>query len=172
MTFARQPTDTEAGLERAGLRVSVSAEGLRPNARARLVNLLLAKAAFDLLFVCALAAAFYYAAFRPTLRGSLDHADAESVRGWVVDKSEPSRRVEVQLYLDGQLAGAGLADRPRPDVSARGLAEDDRHGFVFELGTLPPGEHEARVYALHTSAAGRRRTLQQIGGAIRFESRQ
>jgi len=183
---ARQLNDTEAGPERPGLRVSVSehagegrahglshpAPGLTPTARGRLVNVLLAKAAVDLLFVCALAVGFYYAAFRPTFQGSLDHADAESVRGWVVDKTDPGRRVEVHLYLDGRLAAAAAADAPRPDVLARGLAADERHGFVFLLDPPPPpGEHEARVYAVHASNEGRRRTLQQIGNTMKFVAR-
>jgi hypothetical protein len=144
---------------------------LGPPARRRLTNVLLAKAAVDLLFVCALVAGFYYAAFRPSFRGSLDHADASGVRGWVVDKSEPGRRVEVQLYLDGRFAAAAEASAPRPDVAAKGFAPDERHGFDFRLGPLPPGEHEARVYAVHASA-GRRRTLQQIGNAAKFVTRE
>jgi hypothetical protein len=169
---ARKLTDTEAGTDTPGLRVSVSDElaAPRPDARRRLSNLLLAKATFDLLFVCALAASFYYAAFRPSFRGALDHADATSVRGWVVDKRDPARRVEVHLYVDGRFALAGRADAPRPDVQARGYAADTHHGFVLRLAPLPPGEHEARVYAAHESAAGRRRTLQQIGDALRFKT--
>lgn len=176
---ARKPEDTGAGTQEPGPRVAVSGGGgaggaglLSPRARRRLVNLLLAKAAVDLLFVCALAAGSHYAAFRPSFRGSLDRADAEGVRGWVLDRAEPGRRVEVQLYLDGRLAASAEASEPRPDVAARGYARDDRHGFVFRLGALPPGEHEARVYAVHASAGGRRRTLQQIGHAARFVVRE
>lgn len=172
---ARGLNDTGAGPQEPGPRVSVSghdeggrAPTLSAPSRRRLVNLLLAKAAVDLLFVCALAAGFYYAAFRPSFRGSLDHADARSVRGWVLDKSEPGRRVEVQLYLDGRPAAAAEASAPRPDVAAKGYAPDDRHGFVFLLGPQPPGVHEARVYAVHASAGGRRRTLQQVGDPIKF----
>ena len=167
----REPTDTEAGDETPGLRVSVSARGdtraaaLGPDARRRLVNLLLGKAALDLLFVCALAAGFHYAAFRPSFRGALDHADARSVRGWVVDRSEPGRRVEVQLYLDGRFVASAVADRPR-----EGSAQEGGHGFVFRLDPPPPGEHEARVYALHAPAEGRRHTLQQLGSPVRFVS--
>jgi hypothetical protein len=176
---ARGVNDTGAGPQAPGPRVSVPGRGgdgrgqtLPAGARGRLVNVLLAKAAVDLLFVCALAAGFHYAAFRPSFRGSLDHADAHSVRGWVLDKSEPGRRVEVQLYLDGRLAASAEASEPRPDVAAKGYAPDERHGFVFALGALTPGEHEARVYAVHASDGGRRRTLQQIGGAMKFSVRE
>jgi len=172
---ARRRRDAGAGTEEPGPRVFVSgrggadaARGLSSRARRLLVNLLLAKAAVDLLFVCALAAGSHYAAFRPSFRGSLDHADAGSVRGWVMDRAEPNRRVEVQLYLDGRLAASAEASEPRPDVAARGYAPDDRHGFDFRLEPLAPGEHEARVYAVHASAGGRRRTLQQIGPAMKF----
>ena len=172
---ARKQKDTGAGAEEPGPRVSVAGHGegarapaLTHRARRRLVNLLLAKAAVDLLFVCALAAGFYYAAFRPSFRGSLDHADARSVRGWVMDKAEPERRVEVQLYLDGRLAASAEASEPRPDVAASGLAPGAGYGFVFPLGPQAPGEHEARVYAVHVSGGGRRRTLQQIGPTRRF----
>lgn len=181
----REQTRTEAGSDKPGLRVSVSGhaggdaaerlpdeETLPPRARRRLVNLLLGKAAFDLLFACALAAGFHYAAFRPSFRGALDYADARSVRGWVVDKSEPGRRVEVQLYLNGRFAAASTADTPRPDVAAEGFAPDERHGFVFDLEAPPPGRYEARVYAVRESAAGRRRTLQQIGHAAGFVVRE
>lgn len=163
----REQTDTEAGPVEPGLRVSVSGASPPPGARRRLVNLLLGKAALDLLFVCALAAGFHYAAFRPSFRGALDQADARGVRGWVVDKAEPGGRVEVQLYLNGRFAAAAEATEPRPDVAAAGLAPDERHGFVFRLDP-PPGEYEARVYAVRESSAGRRRTLQQIGHAARF----
>ena len=139
--------------------------------RARLTRLLLAKLTLDLLFVAALAVYTHAVAFRPFYSGSLDYADSQSVRGWVVDRSEPAAAVEVQLYVDGSFTASGVADEPRPDVSEKGFAEDERHGFVFNLGRMKAGEHEARVYAVHASRAGARRTLQQIGGALRFTSR-
>lgn len=171
MTGAREPTDTEAGFHGAGLRVPFSGgrsegpAGLRPSARRRLVRLLVLKAAADLLLVCALAAGFYYASLRHTLRGALEHADAGVVRGWVLDESRPDRRVEVQLYLDGRFVASTLADRTRESSD-----NDGGRGFVFRLGPQPPGEHEARVYALHAPAEGRRHTLQQLGRPFRFVS--
>jgi hypothetical protein len=130
--------------------------------------LLLAKLTLDLLFVASLAVYSHAVAFKPFYSGSLDYADGRSVRGWVVDRAEPGRAVEVQLYIDGRFFAAGVADQPRPDVSEKGYASDERHGFVFDFERDLYGEHEARVYALHTSRGETRRTLQQIGGPIRF----
>jgi hypothetical protein len=136
--------------------------------RALLTRLLFAKLTLDLIFVAALAVYTHAVAFHPFYSGSLDYADSKSVRGWVVDRSEPGAAVEVQLYVDGSFAAASLADEPRPDVSEKGFARDERHGFVFNLGTVRAGDHEARVYAVHASRGETRRTLQQIGGALRF----
>jgi hypothetical protein len=139
--------------------------------RARLTKLLLAKLTLDLVFVAALAVYTHAVAFHPFYSGSLDYADSRSVRGWVVDRAEPASAVEVQLYIDGRFAAAALADAPRPDVVEKGFAQDERHGFDFRAGPVQAGEHEARVYAVHVSRAGARRTLQQIGGSLRFTSR-
>jgi hypothetical protein len=139
-----------------------------PRARRRLAQLLVGKSVLETLLVATLAVAFYTDAFHPGFRGSLDLANAQSIEGWVVDASRPESRVEVQLYLDGRFAAGGLADEPRPDVLAAGRAADDRHGFRFRVNVTEPGEHEARVYAVHASDGGARRTLQQIGRPLRF----
>ena len=144
------------------------AASLTPAAREHLTHLLLGKLAFEVLFVVALAAAFHYVTFNPYFRGALDRADAFEVSGWAVDDSDPDARVEVQLYLDGRFTAAGVADHPRPDVRDAGRARDERHGFSFETPPLAPGEHEARVYAVHASGGGTRRVLRQIGHAPRF----
>jgi hypothetical protein len=160
--------NTETRAAGPGLRVPFNArEEARPR-RARLTKLLLAKLTLDLAFVAALAVYTHAVAFRPFYSGSLDYADGRSVRGWVVDRSEPERAVEVQLYIDGRFVAAGSADQPRPDVYEKGFAQDESHGFVLRLESLTQGEHEARVYAAHASRGGARRTLQQIGGALRF----
>jgi hypothetical protein len=178
----REGTET-VGSKEPGLRVPFNAAGDATAARessfvsdesrarlrrARLTKLLLAKLTLDLAFVAALAVYTHAVAFRPFYSGSLDYADGQSVRGWVVDRAEPGRAVEVQLYVDGRFVASGLADQPRPDVYEKGFARDERHGFVFNLGASPPGEHEARVYAVHASRADLRRTLQQVGPTLRF----
>src|SRR5205085_8729612 len=141
---------------------------LGERARARLTQLLVGKSILEALFVSALAVAFIHQAFNPFFRGSVDSAEHGVVVGWVVDVSQPAARVEVQLYIDGHFAGRGRADQRRPDVLAAGRAADEFHGFNLKLPPLPPGAHEARVYALHTSGGGRRVTLQQMDKVARF----
>ena len=167
---APEQTDTETEGRGAGLRVPFPAHAatLGTAARRRLATLLLAKLTLDLLFIGALAVYAHSVAFHPFFSGSLDSAGASGVRGWVVDRASAGEAVEVQLYVDGRFVADALADQPRPDVSAKGFAPDERHGFVFMLAPLPAGTHEARVYAVHASRAGARRTLQQIGSAYRF----
>jgi hypothetical protein len=53
-------------------------------------------------------------------------------------------------------------------VYAANRAGDEWHGFVFPTPKLSSGEHEARVYAVHSNGAGSRRTLQLIGKPFRF----
>jgi hypothetical protein len=139
-----------------------------PEARKRLTNYLIVKSIIEILFVGALAIGFYLTAFAPFFRGALDTADARNIAGWVVNQAEPQGHVEVQLYIDGQFAGDSRADVARPDVKAAGRALDERHGFVFDTPPLANGEHEARVYAVHESGQGQRRTLQLIGKPLHF----
>jgi len=136
----------------------------------RLSRALIAKSLAEALFVAALFVAFSYAYFHPRLRGVVDVADTRSVEGWAVDEAEPGRQVDVQLFIDGRFVAQARADRPRPDVLAAGRAASAAHGFRFETPPLPAREadYEARVYALHAAGDGERRTLNQIGKALRF----
>lgn len=167
---ALERTDTETEGTGPGLRVPFSAPagGLAPLARRRLTTLVIAKLTLDLIFVASLAVYSHAVAFNPFFTGSLDYADGHSVRGWVVDRAHSDTAVEVQLYVDGHFVAAGIANEPRPDVSAKGFAPDEMHGFVFRLDPELYGEHVARVYAVHSSRNGARRTLQQIGKPLSF----
>lgn len=140
----------------------------RPIEVSRLTNFLIAKSIFETLFVGALAVVFYLTTFNPFFRGALDEATPRHIYGWAVDEASPSRRVEVQLYIDNQFAGTTTAHLPRPDVLAAGRAEDELHGFSFQTPALKPGEHEARVYAVFAGSDEARRTLHQIGYARKF----
>ncbi|HKQ99758.1 MAG TPA: hypothetical protein VJT09_03745 [Pyrinomonadaceae bacterium] len=143
-------------------------KAVAPRSRARLINFLVGKSILEALFVGVLAIAFYLTAFTPFFRGSLDLADAHSVAGWAVNQADPQSHVEVQLYIDARFAGNGMANVSRPDVQAAGRAADENHGFVFETPPLAEGQHEARVYAVHASNEGQRRTLQLIGKPLTF----
>jgi hypothetical protein len=139
-----------------------------PEGRARLAHFLIGKALAETLLVSTLAVGFYLTAFTPFFRGSLDAADARQIAGWAVNHNDPQARVEVQLYIDGRFVAHRAADAPRPDVLAAGRAADERHGFAFDTPQLPAGQHEARVYAVHASGEGRRRTLQLVDKPLTF----
>ncbi len=138
------------------------------SSKSKLGNLLIAKSMAEALLITAVSVGFYFVTTNPYLRGVLDYADGRTVAGWAVDEAQPAARVEVQLYIDGIFVADQVAGEFRPDLRAAKRAGDDWHGFVFEVPPIPPGEHEARVYAAHTSAAGARRTLQLIGKPLRF----
>jgi len=131
---------------------------------------LIGKSILEALFVAALAVVFYVTAFNTNFRGWSEMGE-DRVAGWVVDESAPYSRVEVQLYVDDRFVTNGTANVSRPDVAAAGRARDEWHGFQFELPPLlAAGEHVARVYAVHESGGGVRRTLQVIGKPVRFVS--
>ena len=134
--------------------------------KSKLRHLLIAKSMAEALLITAVSVGFYFVTTNPYLRGVLDYADNQTVAGWAVDQGQPAARVEVQLYIDGIFVGDQAAAEFRPDLREAKRAEDDWHGFVFKLPPIPPGEHEARVYAAHDG--GSRRTLQLIGKPLRF----
>ncbi len=153
--------------------VRVQATRVRPRAllseqaRTRLAHLLIGKSIVESLFIAALVVIFIQHTFKPSFRGSLDHADGHMVAGWVIDVSAPATRVEVQLYIDGHFAVRGQANQQRADVRAAGRALDEFHGYSLLPPPLPPGEHEARVYAAQTARGGRI-MLQQVDKSLRF----
>ena len=136
--------------------------------RAGLANLLIGKSIAEALLVTTVAAGFYLSTTSPSLRGWLDHADAQTISGWATDDSNPGRRVEVQLFIDDQFIEQRSAAEFRPDVRLAGRSGDDWHGFIFKTPPLSPGEHQATVYLLHRGASPARRTLQIVGKPLRF----
>jgi hypothetical protein len=138
--------------------------------KSKLGHLLIAKSMAEALLITAVSVGFYFVTTNPFLRGVLDYADNQTVAGWAVDEGQPAARVEVQLFIDGIFVGDQAAAEFRPDLREAKRAEDDWHGFVFKLPPIPPGEHEARVYAVHPGGGGARRTLQLIGKPLRFRA--
>jgi len=136
----------------------------------KLANLLIAKSILETIFVGTLAVVTWVKLFPPRFHGWGEAVTASrSIAGWAVDDSDPWRRVEVQLFVDGKFMGTQLAQSSRPDVVAAGWAKDEWHGYQFVVTGLSEGMHEARVYALHRS--GERYTLQLLGNPITFEER-
>ena len=134
----------------------------------QLVNVLIAKSVLDTLLVGTIAVVVYLNAFPPTFHGWGEAVSRDrSITGWVVNDAEPWQRVEVQLFIDGKLAGAQAAQLSRPDVASAGWSKDEWHGYSFIVSELNAGRHEARVYAVH--ASGTRYTLQMLGDPITFE---
>lgn len=134
----------------------------------RITRCLILKSIADVVIVGVFAVGFYYSAFNQNFRGWFDEAGKQGMTGWVVDRSHPDERVEVQLYIDDHFVESRAADYPRPDLVTSGMSNDERHGFSFSAPQLAAGEHEARVYAVHSSGRGERRALQMIGRPIKF----
>ena len=139
--------------------------------RSQLVNLLIGISILETIFVGALAVVVWTRAFPPTFHGWGEaFSDPPAVAGWAVNNAAPWERVEVHLFVDDKLYATQVAQQARPDVRDKGWARDEWHGYRFALDALPPGQHEARVYALHRNA--NRMTLQLLGDPISFVTKQ
>ena len=137
------------------------------NSRSQLIHLLIGKSIVETILVATIAVVVFLNVFPPGFKGWGEAVvETRSIAGWAVNAGEPWERVEVQLFIDGKLHSSQVAQLSRPDVSAAGWAKDEWHGYNFEVPELAPGDHEARVYALHRS--GDRLTLQLLGDPIRF----
>jgi hypothetical protein len=106
--------------------------------------------------------------FPPGFTGWGEVTRDQTIAGWAIHRNDPSKRVEVELYIDDQFAGHAVADLPRPDVVQTGWTSDPRCGYVFTLPRLSAGNHEARVYALSRVRNGNYVTLQMTGNPLRF----
>ena len=133
-----------------------------------LAQFLIGKSILETLLVGALAVFTFINILPPYFHGWGEVTDA-GISGWVVNDASPWERVEVQLFVGGRFAAAAVANQPRPDVLAAGWSKDQWHGYTFlfsSLAPLPRGFQEARVYALHDSGAGLRKSLQLVGNPL------
>jgi len=134
---------------------------------ARLAHILIGKSIVETLLVGALAVFTFITAFPPYFHGWAELTES-GISGWAINNASPWERVEVQLFIDGKFVASAIADQPRPDVLAAGWAKDQWHGYNFRLPRQSPQYHEARVYVLHDSGGGRRKSLQLVGQRIVF----
>lgn len=133
----------------------------------RLVHLLIGKSIVETLLVGALAVFTFIIVLPPYFHGWGEVTET-GIAGWVVNNASPWERVEVQLFVDGRFVGQRIANQSRPDVSAAGWGKDAWHGYTFVITSVPAGMHEARIYALHDSGGGIRKSLQLLGKPIPF----
>jgi hypothetical protein len=133
----------------------------------RLAHVLIAKSIVETILVGFLAVFTFFTVFPPYFHG-WGEVTTHGISGWAVNNRRPSERVEVQLFVDHRLVASGIANLSRPDVVAAGWARDEWHGYEFSVGALDGGIHEARVYAMHESGGGTRRSLQLLGDPISF----
>lgn len=132
-----------------------------------LVHALIGKSIVETLLVGALAVATFLAVLPPYFHG-WGEVTTTGISGWAVYNAEPWERCEVQLFIDGRFYASAVANESRPDIVAAGWAKDEWHGYTFQLRSLPAGPHEARVYVLHDSGGGLRKSLQLLGDPILF----
>jgi hypothetical protein len=132
-----------------------------------LVHVLIGKSILETLLIGALAVFSFLQILPPYFHG-WGEVTEQGISGWVVNNAAPFDRVEVQLFVDGRFVATRLSNDPRPDVVAAGWAKDEWHGYSFPVTSISPGLHEARVYAIHESGGGLRKTLQLVGDPISF----
>jgi hypothetical protein len=134
---------------------------------ARLAHVLIGKSIVETLVVGALAVFAFISVFPPYFHGWAELTDT-GISGWAINNASPWERVEVQLFIDGKFLASAVANESRPDVRSAGWAKDEWHGYNFRLAAPGSGAHEARIYALHDSGNGRRKSLQLLGEPIAF----
>lgn len=132
-----------------------------------LVHVLIGKSILETLLVGALAVFTFINILPPFFHGWGEVTNT-GISGWVVNNAAPWDRVEVQLFVDGKFVATGVANESRRDVMMAGWSKDEWHGYTFPIISLRPGLHEARIFALHDSGQGTRKSLQLVGDPISF----
>ena len=78
------------------------------------------------------------AAARPVIDGRLVRLGERTFGGHAVDPRDPSRKLAIELLVDGFVAAVARADDYDPERAAAN-AGDDGHAFRFTLDALEPG---------------------------------
>ncbi len=83
-----------------------------------------------------------------TLRGRIDGVFEGTLRGWLWDPDDPTRRLSAEIWLDGQSLGQVRAEHGRPDLEAIGFGEGGA-GFEYPLPieAQDGATHEVRLVA-------------------------
>ena len=132
-----------------------------------LVHVLIAKSIIETLFVSTLVVVYFLGVF-PHFHG-WGEVTPPTISGWAVNSHNPNERVEVELFIDDKFVARTTASQSRPEVVAGGWSTDEWHGFTIHVSTMELGYHEARIYAIHDSGRGARKTLQLVGHPFRLQ---
>jgi hypothetical protein len=65
------------------------------------------------------------------LSGYVDVVSANRITGWALDSDDPSRRLDISIFLDGKKIGQVTCDLDRADLRQSGKHGDGQHAFVF-----------------------------------------
>jgi GT2 family glycosyltransferase/glycosyltransferase involved in cell wall biosynthesis len=90
----------------------------------------------QLLSICAGTRQFASLTCHLTLQGNLEILSTESCFGWLVAPIAPARRLCIEIFCNGVLAGTATCDQPRPDVQAV-FPEAPNAGFFTGLQRQP-----------------------------------
>ncbi|MGZ8406877.1 MAG: glycosyltransferase family 2 protein [Caulobacteraceae bacterium] len=83
--------------------------------------------------------------------GGWARADSDHViRGWVADLEDFSRRIKVDVRIDGEVVGTALADRYDAKVEAAGVG-DGSHAFAL---TIPAWFRDGAAHGFEVSVVG------------------
>jgi GT2 family glycosyltransferase len=76
--------------------------------------------------------------------GCLDSATLDQVSGWVIDLSDPERRVQVDILVNAEFVARLTADLPRPDIKELGYGQSEC-GFTSGLPQHPDKTGQRRI---------------------------
>jgi len=83
-------------------------------------------------------------------KGAVTSGNGWTVSGWAVDPDNPSKPIQVQIFIDGELLTTTTANIARPDVQSKAGALGV--GFFVDIPGLYPGTHTITVYAIDGQA--------------------
>ncbi|MCL2639634.1 MAG: hypothetical protein FWD53_02200 [Phycisphaerales bacterium] len=90
-------------------------------------------------------------------KGAVTSGNGFNVSGWAVDPDDPSKPIQVQVFIDGVLLTTTTANLPRPDVQSKAGALNV--GFSVDIPGLYPGTHTITVYAIDGQAGAAKPVL-------------
>lgn len=104
-------------------------------------------------------------AIGPRIWGVIDVLRKGRVAGWVIDRSDSSAVVEVDIHYEGRLIKTVKSDRHRPDLVKGGVGTGN-YGFSAELDKPIDPDFAFTVTATARTADGVSAGLKRVGAAV------